>query len=111
MRTPANGFAFVNGPVLCPAGGCSSAFPGAGAPVTSGNYFVSANFFRTRDSLRQDIIDQSQLVRVLSPDPTGSQLANMITTALVGVQFDPTKVNREQITAAMDEEGYPVEVG
>jgi hypothetical protein len=42
-----------------------------GIPVASGNYLVSANFFRTRDALRQDLIDQSQLIRVMAfaPDP------------------------------------------
>jgi hypothetical protein len=41
----------------------------AGISVVSGNYLVSANFFRTRDTLRQDLIDQSQLVRVMAPVP------------------------------------------
>jgi len=61
-------------------------------PLASSNYLVSANFFRTRDTLRQDVIDQSQLVRVLSPDPTGTQPANLITTPLLGVQFDNAKI-------------------
>jgi hypothetical protein len=61
-------------------------------PLASGNFLVSANFFRTRDTLRQDVIDQSQLVRVLSPDPTGTQPANLITTPLLGVQFDNAKI-------------------
>jgi hypothetical protein len=42
-----------------------------GIPVASANYLISANFFRTRDSLRQDVIDQSQLVRALAFVPTG----------------------------------------
>lgn len=43
-----------------------------GIPVLSGNYLISANFFRTRDTFRQDIIDQSQLIRAIAavPDPT-----------------------------------------
>jgi hypothetical protein len=41
-----------------------------GIPVVSGNYLISANFFRTRDTLRQDLIDQSQLVRALAFTPT-----------------------------------------
>lgn len=56
-------------------------------PLASSNFLISANFFRTRDTLRQDIIDQSQLVRVLSPNP-GAPSGNLITTALTGVQFD-----------------------
>src|SRR5207245_7010145 len=72
---------------------CASCTNGKAIPLASSNFLVSANFFRTRDTLRQDIIDQSQLVRVLSPDPTGAQLGNLITTPLVGVQFDPTRLS------------------
>ncbi|HEX3476022.1 MAG TPA: hypothetical protein VHT91_13445 [Kofleriaceae bacterium] len=42
-----------------------------GIAKASGNYLISANFFRTRDSLRQDLIDQSQLVRAIAFVPTG----------------------------------------
>jgi hypothetical protein len=42
-----------------------------GIAVASANYLISANFFRTRDSLRQDVIDQSQLVRAIAFIPTG----------------------------------------
>ncbi len=45
-----------------------------GIAVASSNYLVTANFFRTRDTLRQDIIDQSQLVRAIAfipPAPAG----------------------------------------
>jgi hypothetical protein len=70
------------------AGGPPGTCDGAGlikAPVTPGatgntdgiarassNYLVSANFFRTRDSLRQDVIDQSQLVRAIAFVPSGA---------------------------------------
>jgi hypothetical protein len=48
------------------------AIPGTcGIPVFSSNYVVSANFFRTRDTFRQDIIDQSQLVRAIAFAPEG----------------------------------------
>jgi hypothetical protein len=42
-----------------------------GIAAASANYLISANFFRTRDTLRQDLIDESQLIRVMafSPDP------------------------------------------
>lgn len=43
-----------------------------GIPVASGNYLTSANFFRTRDTLRQDLIDESQLVRALAFAPSGA---------------------------------------
>jgi hypothetical protein len=42
-----------------------------GIPAVSAQYLVSANFFRTRDTLRQDIIDESQLVRAVAFVPTG----------------------------------------
>jgi hypothetical protein len=42
-----------------------------GIPVFSANYLISANFFRTRDTLRQDIIDQSQLILATAYVPTG----------------------------------------
>jgi hypothetical protein len=43
-----------------------------GIPVVSANYLVSANFFRTRDTTRQDIIDEAQLVRAIAFVPTGA---------------------------------------
>lgn len=42
-----------------------------GIPYVSSNYLVTANFFRTRDTLRQDIIDESQLVRAVAFVPSG----------------------------------------
>jgi len=38
----------------------------AGVPANSGEYLISANFFRTRDSFRQDILDQSQVINVMT---------------------------------------------
>lgn len=49
---------------------CASA-AADGVAITSGNYLVTKNLFRIRDSLRQDLIDQAQLVRVLGFVPTG----------------------------------------
>jgi len=43
-----------------------------GIPAVSANFLTSANFFRTRDTLRQDIIDQSQLVRAIAFAPSGA---------------------------------------
>jgi len=68
----------------------------AGIPSTSSNYLVTANFFRTRDTLRQDIIDESQLVQAIAfvptgPPPTGNNVFDhMLTT---GVIIDPAKVS------------------
>ena len=60
---------FVRQPVspACRTPGACPGFDGtAGIPVVSSNYLISTNFFRTRDTLRQDIIDQSQLVRAVT---------------------------------------------
>jgi hypothetical protein len=66
-------------PGTCDASGLLKApvTPGAtgntdGIAVLSSNYLISANFFRTRDSLRQDVIDQSQLVRAIAFIPSGA---------------------------------------
>ena len=40
----------------------------AGIPAVSGQYYISSNFFRTRDTIRQDMIDESQLTRVMAGD-------------------------------------------
>jgi len=63
--------------------------------VVSSNYLVSANFFRTRDSFRQDIIDQSQLVRAIAfvpsgAPPTGHPLFDHM--VVQGVVIDPGKI-------------------
>ena len=42
-----------------------------GIPLDSSNYLISTNFFRTRDTFRQDLIDQSQLIRALAFVPSG----------------------------------------
>ncbi|MBS2021599.1 MAG: hypothetical protein JST92_04265, partial [Deltaproteobacteria bacterium] len=70
----ANSNGFNNGPVSpsC-ATNANCNWTGAyGVPLASSNFLISANFFRSRDTLRQDIIDQSQLIRaiaVAAPDP------------------------------------------
>jgi hypothetical protein len=77
--------------------------PGTGstdgiAPASS-NYLISANFFRTRDSLRQDLIDQSQLVRALVQFPPGAgsliykHLADTAVGGGGGLIIDPTPGN------------------
>jgi len=79
---------------LNPATGCNWTGT-AGIPAVSSNYLVSANFFRTRDTFRQDMIDQSQLVRAVAFAPTGAPptghnlFDHMIAT---GVIIDPTKI-------------------
>jgi hypothetical protein len=65
-------------------------------PVASGNYFVSANFFRVRDVLRSVVFDQSALLLALARPPVGwpQPAANPLATAIgsAGVAIDPTRV-------------------
>jgi hypothetical protein len=66
-----------------------------GIPFVSSNFLVTQNFFRTRDVFRQDIIDESQLVRAIAfvpsgPPPTAHALFDRM--ALSGVIIDPTRV-------------------
>ena len=81
---PAGAQGDVNPPGTCGADGftklpvsptCTGACAAAatdGIPAVSGNYLISANFFRTRDTLRQDLIDQSQVIRAIAFAPTGA---------------------------------------
>jgi hypothetical protein len=105
-QLPAGAQGDANPPGVCPtkffkvAVMSSCAFPGCwsgadGIPVVSSNYLVTANFFRTRDTLRQDLIDQSQLVRAIAfapsgPPPTGHSVFDHM--AVRGVIIDPTKI-------------------
>ncbi|MFT3912766.1 MAG: hypothetical protein QM704_01380 [Anaeromyxobacteraceae bacterium] len=80
----------------CAASPASCGWDGKhGIPIVSGNFLVSVNFFRTRDTLRQDAIDQSQLVRALAFVPTGPPpTTNPVFDHLAagGVVIDPAKV-------------------
>jgi hypothetical protein len=103
----------------CGAGGTCTPFPGgagqgdatppgtctAGAPVPaiSGQFFISANFFRIRDAFRQNLIDQSALALAMArpPAPQAPQPAQDA-RALLGlpanVLIDPTAVRWEGIS-------------
>lgn len=66
-----------------------------GIARASGNYLISANFFRTRDTLRQDVIDQSQLVRAIAFVPSGAPpTGHVVFDHMVqrGVIIDPATV-------------------
>ncbi|HEU4729177.1 MAG TPA: hypothetical protein VFT22_14840 [Kofleriaceae bacterium] len=65
-----------------------------GIPAISSNYLISANFFRTRDTLRQDLIDESQLVRALAfvPSATGTPSTVFAHMAAQGLVIDPGTV-------------------
>jgi hypothetical protein len=62
----------------------------------SGNYLTSANLFRTRDTLRQDLIDESQLVRAIAFVPTAPGLTgHLVFDHMVlhnNVIIDPSKI-------------------
>ncbi|BDG09728.1 hypothetical protein [Anaeromyxobacter paludicola] len=79
-----------------PASGLNKLYPtgtcGTGQVATSGKYFVTANFFATRDALREDILDHSALIAALAP--LSAAAANPVSTELAtkGVAIDPTKV-------------------
>jgi hypothetical protein len=90
--TCANGFKKL--PVGCTPQDCPEATDGI--PVVSSNFLVSANFFRTRDTLRQDVIDQSQLVRAIAfAPPAGYSGGHEVFDAMAagGLVIDPTRVN------------------
>ncbi len=82
-------------PALCGAGETLSLSTDLSTQA-SGNYFISANFFRIRDVIRQDLIDQSALVLAAARPPVGmpQPTANGIALALggLGVTVDPTRV-------------------
>lgn len=80
------------------AGQCVTDAAGEGIPAVSGSYLISANFFRTRDSMRQDLIDQSQLVRALAFVPSGippssNAVFDHIFTRAVGQTGTPMIIN------------------
>jgi hypothetical protein len=92
-----NNFFFRPVSSACNTPGACNGFTGtAGIPVDSANFLVTANFFRTRDTLRQDFIDESQLVRAIAfaptgPPPTGHNLFDH--TVAQGFIVDPTNIN------------------
>ncbi|MEO7731381.1 MAG: hypothetical protein ABIY55_10435, partial [Kofleriaceae bacterium] len=66
-----------------------------GIPAVSGNFLVTSNFFRTRDTMRQDLIDESQLVHTLAFVPTGAPpTGNAVFDYMVarGVIIDPATI-------------------
>ena len=92
----AAGFAYRPVSLACLVSPVACGWTGAeGIPFVSANFLVSANFFRTRDVFRQDIIDESQLVRAIAfvpagPPPTGHALFDRM--AASGVIIDPAQV-------------------
>ncbi len=60
--------------------------------AASGQYLISANFFRFRDAIREDVLDQSALVLALAPPTPRTTDAFATTAAGLGVAIDPTRV-------------------
>jgi hypothetical protein len=60
-----------------------------GNSLTSGAFLISGNLFRSRDTIRQDILDQSMLVRVLTT-PTGAAVLSAAAGSAVAI--DPRQV-------------------
>ena len=58
-----------------------------GIPAVSGQYYISSNFFRTRDTIRQDMIDESQLTRVIAGNGTANTLVSYMVPQ--GVVINP----------------------
>ena len=86
MTTPGT-FAYRAVSAACNAlNACGGYQFAAGIPFDSSNYLVTSNFFRTRDTFRQDIIDESQTIRAIAfvpsaAPPTGHKLFDyMIST-------------------------------
>jgi hypothetical protein len=80
--TPYNADGTVNPACLSPKG----------VPYVSASFLVSMNFFRTRDSLRQDIIDQSALIKALAPTSASGNLFVTHLATTLGYGVDPTKI-------------------
>lgn len=81
-------------PSCAAPGSCGGYAYAEGIPVVSANYLISANFFRSRDTFRQDFIDESQLVRAIQYIPTGTAAdANHTVfahlTSTLGFTIDP----------------------
>jgi hypothetical protein len=96
--------AFVNEAGICLGTGCicdaalgACFFPlNQGYPMASGEFFISANFFRTRDAIRQTWIDHTQLLQVVAPSPVAGQIAgNGFYNALLakGVLVNPAETS------------------
>ncbi len=86
---------FVKHPVSATCTGACATAATDGIPYVSSNYLVSTNFFRTRDTFRQDLIDESQLVRVMAfpppgPPPTGHAVFDHMVAR--GVIIDPATI-------------------
>ena len=84
-------------PILCLTAGCvTDPARTEGTSVTSGAFLIGANLFRTRDTFRQDIIDNSGLILAMARPPTlpATTNPNPVSAELLtkGIAVDPSKV-------------------
>jgi dienelactone hydrolase len=63
-----------------------------GTSASSGSFVVTANLFRTRDTVRQDILDQSMLIRVLT-----SANGNEVIRAAAGLPAGTVPVDASRV--------------
>jgi len=94
--TCTNGSVLKTRPVLCVTAGCTTAATD-GVQTASGNFVISGNLFRTRDTFRQDILDISSLVLALArppPPQLPASAANPVTAELAtkGIVIRPDQV-------------------
>src|SRR5207248_10423741 len=95
--TCTNGSVLKTKPVLCVTAGCTAAATD-GVQIASGNYVISGNLFRTRDTFRQDILDISSLVLALARPPPPAlppSAANPVSAELLtkfGIIINPAQV-------------------
>lgn len=61
----------------------------------SGNYFISGNFFRIRDAIRQDLLDHAGLVLALAPPQVPPTTAFAGVLAQAGLRVNPGAVYLE----------------
>ncbi|MFT3693020.1 MAG: hypothetical protein QM831_07755 [Kofleriaceae bacterium] len=74
----------------CTANPASCSWNGqAGIPFVSSNYLVTSNFFRTRDTMRQDIVDEGQAIRAINigGDGTDNHTTHKLFLAMAGSGF------------------------
>ncbi|ABS24254.1 alpha/beta hydrolase [Anaeromyxobacter sp. Fw109-5] len=83
-------------PGVC-TGGALAFDPARLTTTASGNYFISENFFRIRDAIRQDLLDHSALVLAVARPPQGvpQQANDPLQAALLGsgVAVNPLEVH------------------
>jgi hypothetical protein len=86
-----------------PPGQCGN----GSVPATPANsrYFIGANFFRTRDAFRQNVIDVSALVLALArpptgqaPQPPGNPFLSQVNAAQPTLLVDPTTAYYEGLS-------------